>query len=154
MTDASAIVTAALASLAPYVGGGGLLIALGHAGVAIAKKALPVLADAKKTAAETAKTDAETRKTLAEAKAMEVQADTAAVQRGLADAETIASALDEMREMRAEYAALRQRLDDCEAKHDASDDEIARLRAEVERLRTAMRAKGITPADFPAAPKE
>lgn len=146
--------TAALSSLAPYVGAGGLLTALAYAVLHIARKALPALAEARKVAADASLTRAQARR-------IETQNEGAEVQRGLIDAETIATALAKIDAMQAAHDGLRARLDDCERKHRESDVEIATLTRKVEvqartieKLEIKVRTLGGTPTDMRAAPKE
>lgn len=143
MTDASAIVTAALASLAPYAGPGTLVATVVGGIVAVSR-----------TLASTRLKRAETRLKVAEAKSIEAQTDSAQVQRGLVDAETIATALGQLAEMRDEQTKLTAaqvtlagRLDECERKHGASEREVGKLRREMER-------RGWTPPGGFPAPEE
>lgn len=139
MTDASAIVTAALASLAPYVGGGGLLIALGHAAVGIAKRVSPVLADSRLKRSEAAKLDADARKSLAEAAHMEAQTEAAEVQRDLARDVVVATTLQRYEDR---LTAAEERAEKAEKRADDAAKTANDLRTLVDKQERTIQALG------------
>lgn len=158
MTDASAIVTAALASPGTVAtlctGVGALLLALAFA-IRVVAPALPPLAEKlaeiwRRVQSKRAQVDHERAK----ADHVEAQASVASVQRGIVDAETIAAALGEMATMRAEHAALHARLDESDEKHTACEATVTKLRGEVRTLRREMERRGWTPPGGFPAPEE
>lgn len=130
-----------MTDLVPLLGSGGVLASLIGAAIYIARRVVPALADARLKRAEAEKVEADAELARAEAKRAEAEADATSAQVDAMRESNFAGVLEEMRQMRESLKEAQRTIDV--------------LRAEIEELRKAMRAKGIAtpPRGVPKAAK-